>query len=85
MESFFIYPILGLKTSVAQSDASLFQMVNQNTAAVHCVDGRNIDFGRTQNACAKSVGQAIWSNSATASTTACLGIFYLDDGTNMIL
>lgn len=83
MESFYIYPILGLKTSVAQSDASLFQMISQNTAAVHCVEGRNIDFGRTQNACAKSVGQAIWSNSATASTTTCLGIFYLDDGTNV--
>jgi hypothetical protein len=82
MQSFIIKPILGLKTNVAPNDPSLFQMVGDYTALTHCVDGRNVDYGRTRNACAKSVGTAEWSNSAIGSPTNCLGIFELYDGTN---
>jgi hypothetical protein len=47
--------------------------------ATYCVDGRNVDYGRTRNACAKSAGTIAWSNSATADAQICLGIFELKD------
>ena len=84
MESFIIKPILGLKTSVAPNDPSLFQQVGQNIYATHCVEGRNVDYTRTRNACAKSKGKSAWSNSAAADLE-CLGIFELYDGTNRVL
>lgn len=82
MQSFIIKPILGLKTSVAPNDLSLFRELGPNIYAVHCVDGRNVDYSRTRNACSKSMGVSTWSNSATATTGYCLGIYELYDNAN---
>ena len=86
MNSFHIYPVLGLKTSVAQNDLSLFQFLTADRARTHCVDGRNVSYNRTRNSCAKSAGSAIWSdtNSPAPSVTNCLGIFELYDGSNRV-
>jgi hypothetical protein len=85
MRSFEILPILGLKTNVAADDPSLFQPAGEGRALTHCVEGRNIDFGRTRNACAKSAGVSAWSNSAVSTPTNCLGIFELYDGSNRVV
>lgn len=81
MESFTIKPILGLNTSVAPNDPSLFQEISPGVYATYCVEGRNVDYTRTRNACAKSVGKTDWSNSA-AATLENLGLFELYDGSN---
>jgi hypothetical protein len=57
----------------------LFQQISEGVFATYCVDGRNVDYGRTRNACAKSEGVTEWSNSATADALTCLGIFELYD------
>jgi hypothetical protein len=57
----------------------LFQQISEGVFATYCVDGRNVDYGRTRNACAKSAGTIAWSNSATADAQICLGIFELKD------
>jgi len=85
MNSFYLYPILGLKTNVPYTDPSLLNFIGEGAAQAHCVDGRNIDFGRTRNACSKSEGRAKWSNTATASKSNCLGIFELYDGSNRVV
>jgi hypothetical protein len=85
MNSFFIHPVLGLKTSVAPNDTSLFKMMGENHAMTHCVDGRNISYNRMRNSCAKSVGSALWSNSAISSPVNCQGIFELYDGSNRVV
>jgi hypothetical protein len=85
MESFEIIPILGLMTNVPQDDPALFQQAGDRRALTHCVEGRNIDFGRTRNACAKSQGVAEWSNTAIGTPTNCLGIFELYDGSNRVV
>jgi hypothetical protein len=85
MKSFILYPTLGLKTNVPYTDPSLFRWIDENSAQCYCVDGRYIDLARTRNACSKSEGSTQWSNSATASTTYCLGIFELYDGTNRVM
>ena len=84
MQSFIIKPVLGLKTNVAYDDPSLFEYIGDNMALTYCVDGRNVDYGRTRNACAKSVGVSEWSNTAVSSPSYCLGIFELYDGTNRV-
>lgn len=81
MESYIIKPILGLKTATAHNDQSLFQQLGPNIFATHCVEGRNVDYTRTRNACAKSKGKSVWSSTAAADLE-CLGIFELYDGTN---
>ena len=85
MESFEILPILGLKTNTSQDDLSLFQMVGERRAATYCVEGRNVDFGRTRNSCSKADGVAEWSNTAVGTPTNCQGIFELFDGSNRVI
>jgi len=82
MNTFKIIPALGLKTNVPENDPSLFNFINDNTAATHCVDGLNVDFSTVRNACSKSKGTATWSNSANATATKCLGMFEFYDGSN---
>lgn len=82
MQSFTIIPILGRKISVPQNDPSLFQFLNEETALTHDVGGLNFDLGRKRNTCSKAYGYVIFSNSANASATKCLGLYELYDGTN---
>ena len=85
MKSLILYPILGLKTNVPYTDPSLFKWLGEGVAQSHCVDGRNIDFARTRNACSKSEGLGNWSNDAVATPSYCQGIFELYDGTNRVI
>lgn len=78
MESFKIIPILGRKTSVPQNSPSLFRQEGENTWFTHDVGGLNFDLGRVRNACSKSNGYSVWSNSANAQATKCLGLFEID-------
>jgi len=80
METFKIIPVLGLKTSVAQNDITLFKMVGENVALTHDVGGVNVDYKRKHNACTKAWGSYQWSNSANAQATKCMGLFELYDG-----
>jgi len=82
MESFVIKPWRGIRSNVPQNDPTLLEMVGNNVAIAHCVDGMNIDFQRKRNACSKSRGKTAWSNSAAAGAAKCLGTFYLKDGSN---
>ena len=82
MNTFTIIPVLGLKTSVPQNDATLLQSVGDNVALSHDVGGVNVDYKRKFNAATKSWGYFQWSNSANAQATKCLGLFELYDGTN---
>jgi hypothetical protein len=79
MESFRILPILGLKTNVPENDLSLFKPIAEGVAATYCVDGINFSMTRNKNATTKSFGKTAWSNSATATSTYCLGMFELYD------
>jgi hypothetical protein len=79
MDSFRILPILGLKTNVPENDLSLFKPVGEGVAATYCVDGINFNMTRNLNATTKGFGQTKWSNSATATSTYCLGLFELYD------
>jgi len=82
MQTFTLYPILGLKTDVGEDDPSLFKQFGRGVAA-HCVDGLNISFNRKRNATTKSFGYSEWSNTATdTSPSNCNGIFELFDGSN---
>ncbi|MHC4748395.1 MAG: hypothetical protein ACYTFW_00840 [Planctomycetota bacterium] len=85
MDSFIIYPILGLKSSVPYTDPSLLRPVGSNAAEAHCVDCQFIDFSRNRNACSKSKGRAQWSSSAVSTPTYCSGIFEVYDGSNRTL
>lgn len=69
MESFIIKPVLGLKTNVPQNDPTLFQMIDDNVAAVHAVGGENFDLRRTRNASTKSFGKLQWSANPVPMTT----------------
>ncbi|GAF88115.1 unnamed protein product, partial [marine sediment metagenome] len=84
MQSYILYPILGLKTDAAYDDPGLLQPVREGFAS-YCVDGRNISFNRVANATSKSFGVAEWSNAAIATPSYCLGIFELFDGTNRVV
>jgi hypothetical protein len=75
---------LGVNNAVAPNDVSLFKPIAENVFATHCVEGRNVDYNRTRNACAKAKGRSDWSNSAAANLE-CLGIFELYDGTSRTL
>lgn len=77
MRYFTIKPALGLKNNVAHNDYSLLTRVSDTMALCHCVDMQNIDFQRTRNACAKSAGNLVWSNSANAQHTKCMALFEL--------
>lgn len=84
LKEFTIIPTLGLKTDVAQDDNSLFKSLSSDgsVAMTHDTGGVNVDYGRTRNAAVKSKGYIQWSNSANYKATRCLGLFYLNDGTN---
>lgn len=83
MQTLRIKPILGTKVSVPEDDPSLFQWIGENFALTHDTGGQNVDYVRKENACAKAYGRYQWSNSAIGSATGCLGLFELDDGTNI--
>lgn len=80
--TFKIIPALGLKTNVPENDPTLFKFIGEGSALVHCVDGMNVDFATVRNACSKSKGKTVWSNTANSSATKCLGMFEYYDGTN---
>jgi len=82
MNSFKIIPALGLKTNVPENDPTLFKFITEGLALVHCVDGINVDFSTVRNACSKSKGKTMWSNSANSQATKCLGMFEYYDGSN---
>jgi len=82
MNSFKIIPALGLKTDVPQNDPTLFKFINDDSALTYCVDGLNVDFATVRNACSKSKGKTVWSNSANSSATKCQGMFEFYDGSN---
>jgi len=84
MESYIIYPILGLRTDVVPNDPMLFKQV-MDGHATHCVEGRNINFSRRRNTTAKSLGKYEWSNSAIGTPTACQGVYEQYDGTNRVI
>jgi len=79
MKSFKIIPVLGLKTSVAQNDPTLFRGVSEGVAMTHDVGGVNVDYKRKHNAATKSWGLYQWSNSANAQATKCMGLYELYD------
>jgi hypothetical protein len=79
MESFRILPVLGLKTNVPENDLSLFKSLGDGIAATYCVDGINFSMTRNMNATTKGYGKTKWSNSATATSLNCLGLFELYD------
>ena len=83
MESFTIIPIKGLRTNVPSDDYSLVESVSEGVAITNDVGGINIDYNRKRNAVSKSFGRSQWSNTATTTCMANLGIFQLDDGTNV--
>ena len=82
MKTFRIIPILGQKTDVLPDDPAMFQMAGEGVALTHAAGGKNYSLKRTKNACVKSLGQAIKSNTANAQKTLCMGMFELYDGTN---
>jgi len=77
MASYTIIPTLGLKSAVPHDSGTLFQPVGDGISLTHCVDCLNISFNRKREASAKSVGHSVWSNSANAQATKCLGLFEL--------
>ena len=81
LKEFSIIPILGRKVDVPQNDPTLFKDFGGNIAT-HDVGGINFDLTRRQHSCAKSNGNAKWSNTVNATATNCLGLFELYDGTN---
>lgn len=82
MRIYTIYPILGVKNDVPPDDMAMYKPIGENAAFTHCVDGRNFDTIRKRNACNKTTGKAQWSNSATATTQSCLGLFELSASGN---
>lgn len=82
MLSFSLLPVLGLKTNVPPDDPTLLKPVSEGVAASHAVDGKNFRVNDERGSTTKAPGKLVWSNSATASTTNCLGMFELNDGTN---
>lgn len=80
-QEFSIIPVLGRKTDVVQNDPTLFRDYG-GLIATHDVGGLNYDLQRKRNACAKANGYALWSKTANAQATKCLGLFELYDGTN---
>ena len=78
------WPILGLKSNVPQNDLSLFQPISENIFATHAVDSLNIGYTDPRNTAKKSKGRLVYSSSATPTTTYCVGMFELFDGTNRI-
>ena len=79
-----IIPILGRKVNVQADDPTMFQFVGENIALTHDAGGVNFDLSRDgiKNTCTKSYGSVLWSNTANADATKCLGLFELFDGTN---
>jgi len=82
LQEFRIIPILGRKSNVAQGDPTLFKGISENVALTHDVGGINFDLDRKTNTCSKANGYIVWSATATAQATKCLGLFELYDGTN---
>ena len=82
LRAFKIIPILGRRSDVAQDDPSLFKGIAEGVFLTHDVGGVNFDLNRKRNTCTKAKGRVVWSNSATAQATKCLGLFELFDGTN---
>ena len=78
MESFILYPILGLKTNVPQNSPALLRLVGDRVAMSHCVDCNNILVSSERHETTKGPGKTEWSNSATTTTQTCLGMFELD-------
>lgn len=83
MKTLRLKPILGTKVDVPQDDPTLFQWIGEDQVLAHDVGGQNVSYVRKANACSKSYGRYQWSNSAIGSATGCLGLFELDDGTNV--
>ena len=79
MDSFRILPILGLKTNVPENDLTMFKAISEGVAATYCADGINFSMNRNLNSTTKSFGKTKWSNSATATSLFCLGLFELYD------
>jgi len=77
-------PLLGIKSNVPHNDGSLFQSMGENVFAVHAVDSLNIGHSRPRNTAKKSLGRLVYSSSATPTTTYCVGMFELFDGTNRV-
>jgi len=85
MKTFTIMPLLGRRTDVPPDDARCFRFPNPENPGLcytHDVGGINFDLTRQKRSCVKSKGKAIWSNTANATTSNCLGLFELNDGTN---
>jgi hypothetical protein len=82
MQSYTILPILGMKSNVPANDPSLIRPITEGVVAAHCVDCSNVSFSDPRHATSKGPGKTQWSNSATTSTTTCLGMFESYDGTN---
>ena len=82
-------PIYGLKNDCSVGNSAMYKGVGRiegkyaTTYAMYDSDGINIDYERVTGACSKAKGKVQWSNSANAQATKCLGIFSLDDGTNL--
>ena len=84
MESFILYPVLGLRTNFGNYSQGLLKPI-ENGFASYCVDGRNISLDRVRMATSKSQGRSEWSNSAVGTPSYCLGIFELYDGSNRVI
>lgn len=85
MKSFTIMPLLGRRTDVPSDDSKCFIYPDPNNPGLcytHDVGGLNFDLARKKRVCVKSKGHAVWSNTATAAATKCLGLFELYDGAN---
>lgn len=82
-------PIYGLKNDCSVGNSSLYKGVGRiegqyaTTYTIYDTDGMNLDYTRVEGACGKAKGKVQWSNSANAQATKCLGLFALDDGTNV--
>ena len=80
MESFILYPVLGLKTNVQPNSPFLLKPISDNAALAYCVDCNNISVTDERASTTKGPGRTLWSNSATSTTQTCLGMFELNVG-----
>lgn len=79
MESFTIYPVLGIKNDVPADHPSMFKAIGQNAAETHCTESNNVQYHTLRKACGLSPGRTVYSNTATTTTTNCQGIHELYD------
>ncbi len=85
-----LIPIYGLRNNCSIGNSAMYKGLDRiegqpaaTTFVIHDAGGINLDYNRVKGACSKAMGRVQWSAGATAQATKCLGLFELDDGTNV--